>query len=72
MSNVWPSDQDFRERRIASGFEMAESRSGLECGLRSDGTGTSEFRREGDSAACVCIEILGWRCVRVRWYDGRE
>ena len=25
-----------------------------------------------DSPACVCIEILGCRCVRVRWYDGRE
>ena len=52
-SNVWRSDQDVRERRIASGFEMVESRNGLDYGLRSDGTGTSEFRRKTRLPACA-------------------
>ena len=42
VSNVWRSGQGFRERRIASGFVMVESRNGLDY-VRSDGTGTSEF-----------------------------
>ena len=52
-SNVWRSGEDFRERRIASGFEMVESRNRLDYGLRSDGTGTSEFRRKTRLPACA-------------------
>ena len=61
----------FSRTAYRNGFVMVESRNGLDY-VRSDGTGTSEFRRKEDSLACVCIEILGCRCVRVRWYDGRE